>query len=52
MDATEYIAILASLLVAVIGWMLYHNSRCSDFHERVAKLEEWQRAQERREGQR
>lgn len=34
------IAIIGTLLVAVIGWILYHNSQCAAFHERLAKLEE------------
>jgi hypothetical protein len=34
------IAIVGTLVVAVIGWILYHNAQCSAFHERVAKIEE------------
>lgn len=42
------IGIIGVLLVGVIGWILTHSSRCSEFHERVAKLEEWKRQQEDR----
>jgi len=46
------IGIILALLLAVVGWMLNHASRCSDFHERVAKLEEWKQSIERRSEQR
>ena len=46
------LGIIIALLLAVIGWLLNHSSKCADFHERVAKLEEWKQAQERREAQR
>lgn len=49
----EYaLGIVATLLIGVIGWMLSHSAKCSAMHERVAKLEEWQRSRERRELQR
>ena len=40
------IAILGTVVVALVGWILLHTSRCSDFHERVARLEEWKKQQE------
>lgn len=40
------IAILGTVVVALVGWILYHSSRCSDFHERVARLEERMNQQE------
>ncbi len=40
------LAVVISLQVATIGWLLYHSSQCSVFHERVAKLEEAQRHRE------
>ncbi len=40
------VGILATVVVALVGWILWHSSRCSDFHERVARLEEWKKAQE------
>lgn len=46
------LGIIIALLLAVIGWMLNHGSKCSDFHERVARLEEKEMARERREAQR
>lgn len=33
------LAVVVSLQVATIGWLLYHSSQCAAFHERVAKLE-------------
>jgi hypothetical protein len=41
------IAIIIALQTATIGWLLYHSSQCSAFHERVASLEEWKRFVER-----
>lgn len=46
------LGILGTLLIGVIGWMLSHSSKCSSIHERVARIEEWQRERERREAQR
>lgn len=40
------IGVVITLQVATIGWLLYHSSQCSAFHERVARLEEWKRQQE------
>ncbi len=40
------LAIVGTLLVAVIGWLLYHSSQCSKIHERVARLEEHLRMKE------
>lgn len=33
------IGIVITLLVALLGLLLHHISKCSEFHERVAKLE-------------
>lgn len=33
------IGLVITLLVALLGTLLHHISRCSEFHERVAKLE-------------
>lgn len=33
------LGIIITLLVAIIGWLLYHSSQCSAFHERMARLE-------------
>jgi hypothetical protein len=46
------LGIVATLLVGVVGWMLSHSAKCSAMHERVAKLEEWQREREKREAPR
>lgn len=43
------IAIVGTLLIAVIGWMLYHNSQCRGVEQRLTKLEEWRK---RAEGER
>jgi hypothetical protein len=43
------LGIVVTLLIGVIGWMLSHSTKCSTMHERVAKLEEWQREREKRE---
>lgn len=48
MELPLLIAILA-LQLTIIGWLLYHSSQCSSFHERVAKLEEWKRGQEEKQ---
>lgn len=40
------LAIIIALQASTIGWLLYHSSQCSAFHERVARLEEWKRQQE------
>ena len=42
------LGIVVTLQAATIGWLLYHSSQCSAFHERVAKLEEWMRHREGR----
>lgn len=34
------VTVLGAVVVALVGWILYHSSRCTDFHERVARLEE------------
>jgi len=36
-------AALVTIVVALIGWILYHSSQCADVHERLAKLEQWKR---------
>lgn len=33
------LGIVVTLQVALIGWILYHSSQCSAFHERMASLE-------------
>jgi hypothetical protein len=33
------VGIVITLLVALLGMLLNHISRCSEFHERIAKLE-------------
>lgn len=42
------IAILGTVVVALVGWILWHSGRCTDFHERVAKLEARMDQQERK----
>ena len=46
----EYaIGILATVVIGLIWWALDHARSCSNFHERVAALEEWKKLQERNE---
>jgi hypothetical protein len=33
------IGVVVTLLVSVVGWILYHSAQCSAFHERIARLE-------------
>lgn len=36
------VALLVSILglqLIIVGWLLYHSSQCSAFHERVASIE-------------
>lgn len=46
------IGVIVTLLVANLVALLSHMSKCNAFHERVARLEQWQQSMERRESQR
>ncbi len=37
------LAVLSCVVVAVVGWILAHNSQCSRLRERVAALEQWKK---------
>lgn len=44
MTIAEFVA-LASLQLLILGWLLRHIGQCNEFHERVAKLEQWKEGQ-------
>ena len=36
----QLVAVLGTVNIAMIGWMLAHSIQCNKIHERVAKLEQ------------